>query len=134
MAEQLITHVRNYEMNPVYHNRPQMTSIWPVQAATVTGEKWTAMLGDSCLRLTELRANSIDLSVYSRHLPIFTPTNSEFDLGNSRDYTSSLRHYAYIIGELLRVTKPGRSTCVHTADIPALATKDGYIGIKDFPR
>lgn len=34
---------------------------------------------------------------------------------------------------MLRVTKPGRLTCVHSSDIPALAQKDGYIGIKDFP-
>jgi DNA modification methylase len=31
------------------------------------------------------------------------------------------------------VTKQGRNTCVHTSDIPAMAMKDGYIGIRDFP-
>lgn len=31
------------------------------------------------------------------------------------------------------MTKPGRMTCVHTSDIPALLQKDGYMGIKDFP-
>jgi DNA modification methylase len=34
---------------------------------------------------------------------------------------------------MLRVTKQGRLTCVHTSDIPAMAQKDGYIGIRDFP-
>ena len=34
---------------------------------------------------------------------------------------------------LLRVTKPGRVTCVHTSDIPAMGVKDGYIGMRDFP-
>ena len=33
----------------------------------------------------------------------------------------------------MRVTKPGRLTCVHTSDIPAMAARDGYIGVKDFP-
>ena len=133
MAEQLITHVRNYEMNQISQPTADDVNL-TVQAATVTGEKWTAMLGDSCLRLTELRTNSIDLSVYSPPFAdLYTYSNSEFDLGNSRDYNEFFRHYAYIIRELLRVTKPGRSTCVHTADIPAMAVKDGYIGIKDFP-
>ena len=92
------------------------------------------MLGDSCQRLAELPESSIDLSVYSPPFAdLYTYSNSEFDLGNSRNYDEFFRHYAYIIGELLRVTKPGRTTCVHTADIPAMATKDGYIGIKDFP-
>ena len=133
MAEQLITHVRNYEMNQLSQPTADDVNL-TVQAATVTGEKWTAMLGDSCQRLTELKANSIDLSVYSPPFAdLYTYSNSEFDLGNSRDYAEFFRHYAYIIREVLRVTKPGRSTCVHTADIPAMAVRDGYIGIKDFP-
>ena len=133
MAEQLITHVRNYEMTQLSQPAADDVNL-TVQAATVTGEKWTAMLGDSCLRLTELRANSIDLSVYSPPFAdLYTYSNSQYDLGNSRNYAEFFGHYAYIIGELLRVTKPGRLTCVHVADIPAMATKDGYIGIKDFP-
>ena len=133
MAEQLITHVRNYEMNQLSQPNANDATL-ATQAATVTGENWTAMLGDSCQRLTELKANSIDLSVYSPPFAdLYTYSNSEFDLGNSRDYAEFFRHYAYIIREVLRVTKPGRSTCVHTADIPAMAVKDGYIGIKDFP-
>ena len=86
MAEQLITHVRNYEMNQLSQPTADVVNL-PVQAATVTGETWTAMLGDSCLRLTELRTNSIDLSVYSPPFAdLYTYSNSEFDLGNSRDY------------------------------------------------
>jgi len=31
------------------------------------------------------------------------------------------------------VTKPGRLTCVHVADLPAMMSRDGYMGMKDFP-
>jgi DNA modification methylase len=34
---------------------------------------------------------------------------------------------------MLRVTKPGRVTCVHTADIPLMVAKDGKMGMRDFP-
>jgi DNA modification methylase len=34
---------------------------------------------------------------------------------------------------MLRVTKPGRVTCVHTADIPLMMAKDGVMGLRDFP-
>jgi DNA modification methylase len=64
---------------------------------------------------------------------LYTYTNSESDLGNSRNWEEFFQHYAFIIREVLRVTKPGRLTCVHTSDIPAMAVKDGYIGMKDFP-
>lgn len=104
------------------------------QEATVKGENWTAMLGDSVRRLGELEDNSIDLSVYSPPFAdLYTYSNSERDLGNSRDWDQFFGHYAFIIREVLRVTKPGRVTCVHTSDIPAMAQKDDYIGVKDFP-
>ena len=91
-------------------------------------------MGDSSERLGELSDNSIDLSVYSPpFVDMFTYTASERDLGNSRNKDEFLDHYSFIIREVLRVTKPGRLTCVHTSDIPALAQKDGYIGLKDFP-
>jgi len=100
----------------------------------VKGESWVALLGDSCDRLKELKDNSIDLSVYSPPFAdLFTYTSSERDLGNCRDWNEFFNHYKFIIQEVLRVTKPGRLSCVHTSDIAAMAQKDGYIGIKDFP-
>ena len=105
-----------------------------IEPRTVTGNGWTAMLGDSCERLKELETDSIDLSVYSPPFAdLFTYSDSERDLGNSRGAGEFFSHYRYIIREVLRVTKPGRLTCVHTSDIPAMAARDGYIGIKDFP-
>ena len=101
---------------------------------TVKGNNWVAMLGDSCTRLTELEGNSIDLSIYSPPFAdLFTYTSSDRDLGNSRGWNEFFEHYRFIIQEVLRVTKAGRLTCVHTSDIPAIAQKDGYIGVKDFP-
>lgn len=101
---------------------------------TEIGEDFTAMLGDSCERLKEIETDSVDLSVYSPPFAdLFTYSATERDLGNSRDWSEFFEHYKFIIREVLRVTKPGRLTCVHTSDIPAMAQKDGYIGIKDFP-
>lgn len=97
-------------------------------------ERYAAYNGDSCEVLPSIPENSIDLSVYSPPFAdLYTYSNSERDLGNSRDWEQFFEHYDFIIRELLRVTKPGRLTCVHTSDIPAMAVKDGYIGMKDFP-
>jgi len=131
MSEQLIQHVRSYEMDELIAGSE---GSFDYTEATYSGENWTAMLGDSCQRLGELADNSIDLSVYSPPFAdLYTYSASEMDLGNSRNYDEFFQHYAFIIRQLLRVTKPGRLTCVHTADIPAMLTKDGYIGVKDFP-
>lgn len=131
LREKLIEQVRDYEKGELTMSEIDTNGY---HEDTVTGDGWTAMLGDSCERMKELDENSIDLSVYSPPFAdLYTYTDSERDLGNSRDWDEFFDHYAFIIREVLRVTKPGRLTCVHVSDIPAMAQKDGYIGVKDFP-
>jgi len=131
LREQLIAQIRDYERGELSMMEIDQNGY---HEDTVHGETWTAMLGDSCERMKEIAADSIDLSVYSPPFAdLYTYTDSERDLGNSRDWDEFFDHYAYIIREVLRVTKPGRLTCVHTSDIPAMAQRDGYIGVRDFP-
>lgn len=101
---------------------------------TVKHDNWIAMRGDSCERLKEIADDSIDLSIYSPPFAdLFVYSNSDRDLGNCKNWDEFFRHYKFIIQEVLRTTKPGRLSCVHTSDIPAMANRDGYIGIRDFP-
>lgn len=101
---------------------------------TTVGDMWKAMRGDSAIRLKEIEDNSIDLSVYSPpFLDLFVYSDSDHDLGNCRNEDDFFHQYGFIVDEILRVTKPGRLSCVHTSDIPAMANRDGYIGLKDFP-
>lgn len=97
------------------------------------GENWSAYCGDSVEALAGLPTDSIDLSVYSPPFgQLYAYSASERDLGNSADDAQFWRHYGFILDNLLRVTKPGRVTAVHVADIPAMLSRDGYIGLKDF--
>ena len=131
LRQGLVEQIRQYEQGEI---TMQDTQRAPYQTTTVEGNGWTAMLGDSCERMSEIEDNSIDLSAYSPPFAdLYTYSDSERDLGNSRGADEFFSHYSYIIREVLRVTKPGRLTCVHTSDIPAMASRDGYIGIKDFP-
>lgn len=127
----LIEQIKDFEKDELTMSETQLSDY---KQDIQKGTNWTAMLGDSCERLKEIPENSIDLSVYSPPFAdLFTYTNSERDLGNSRDWAEFFKHYKFIIQEVLRVTKPGRLTCVHTSDIPAMANRDGYIGLRDFP-
>jgi DNA modification methylase len=130
MSEQLIEHVRSFE-------REELEGISAEDYVYITkdahGDNWRLMLGDSCERLKELESDSVGLSVFSppfQSLYSYSPT--ERDLGNSKDADEFYQHFGFIIGELLRVTKPGRSACVHVAQVPAMLSRDGYIGLKDF--
>ena len=131
LREEMVKQLEDFEKEELGMVAPLQTTY---QENTVTGENWTAMLGDSCERMKEIEDNSVDLSIYSPPFAdLFVYSSSERDLGNSRGWDQFFNHYAFIIREVLRVTKPGRLTCVHTSDIPALAQSDGYIGLKDFP-
>jgi DNA modification methylase len=132
MQNELIKNIQIYELEEL--TMKAKTEKREDKQRTVTGDSYTAMLGDSCERLKEIDSDSIHLSVYSPPFAdLYTYSNTDRDLGNSRNWPEFFEHYRFIIRELLRVTKAGRLTCVHTADIPAMAVKDGYIGMKDFP-
>lgn len=101
--------------------------------AEESGKNWTLKLGDSCERLAEIDENSVDLSVYSPPFAsLFTYSPSLRDLGNASTRDEFIEHYGFIIREVLRVTKPGRISCVHVQQLTSTKTTHGIIGLTDF--
>src|SRR5258706_5908421 len=85
------------------------------------GDDYSIYNADSTEAIVALPSNSIDLSVYSPPFSsLYTYTATERDMGNSKGDKEFFEHFQFIIGELLRVTKPGRVSAVHVADIPAM--------------
>lgn len=108
-----------------------MTDLYVTDDAA--GENWHLMLGDSCERLGELPDESVDLSVYSPPFAsLFTYSPSLRDLGNSDTREDFLEHYAYIIREVKRLTKPGRISCVHVQQLTTTKSTHGIVGLTDF--
>lgn len=90
--------------------------------------------GDSCEVWKALPDDSIGLHVFSPPFAeLFSYSNSERDMGNSSNYDEFFAHFAFLVAEIFRTCKPGRIVAVHCMDIPAMAARDGYIGLKDFP-
>jgi hypothetical protein len=97
------------------------------------GEGWELKLGDSCERLAELADNSIYLSIYSPPFgALYTYSPSERDLGNCATTDEFIEHYSFVIDQMLRVTKPGRTSAVHVQQIAILKNRMGYTGMEDF--
>jgi len=131
LRSKLIDEIKDYERKEIGMEDIVLDDI---NETTVEGKGWKAIQGDSCEALKEMADDSIDLSVYSPPFAdLYTYTNSERDLGNSKNWDEFFDHYSFIIREVLRTTKSGRLSCVHVSDIPAMAQKDGYIGVRDFP-
>jgi DNA modification methylase len=96
------------------------------------GPDFTAFHGDCVDVVSQLPDNCIGHSVYSPPFgQLFVYSPSERDMGNNSDEDFA-KHYAFLVRELLRVTKPGRITAVHCSDLPLTKWRDGAVGIKDF--
>lgn len=131
MAQRLIENVQQFERAEL---DGKGLNGWEYETETICGDGYRLMLGDAVERLADVADESIDLSVFSPpFMDLYTYSPSERDLGNSAGASTFFEHFGYIIDHLLRVTRPGRICAVHTADVPALLSKDGYIGLKDFP-
>lgn len=98
------------------------------------GDGWQLVNGDSCEELPLLDAESVDFSVYSPpFISLFTYTASERDIGNCATPEEFLKHMSFVIPELLRVTKPGRLTACHIAEVTSTKQTHGVIGLIDLP-
>lgn len=98
----------------------------------VVNDRYALYLGDCCEVMPTLPEGSVDLSVYSPPFGgLYHYSSSEKDLSNSRDYDEFFEHYAYVVRELFRLTKPGRLTGVHCMDVPS--GNSGCDNLRDFP-
>ena len=87
-----------------------------------------------CIELArEIQDDSIDFTIYSPPFAsLFTYSNSDRDMGNSRTEGEFFQHFCYLVGEMYRITKPGRLMAVHCMNLTTSKVNDGFIGLRDF--
>ena len=89
--------------------------------------------GDSCEVLTAIPDNSVHFEIYSPPFAsLYTYSNSDRDLGNSKNSAEFFEHFDFIVSELHRVLMNGRLMAVHCMNLPTSKSRDGFIGIDDF--
>lgn len=94
-----------------------------------------AMYNGDCVEVLKgITGNSIHYSIFSPPFAsLYTYSNSDRDMGNSASDNEFYEHFKYLISELYRVTMPGRLLSFHCMDLPMMKSRDGVIGLKDFP-
>lgn len=76
---------------------------------------------------------SVHFEIYSPPFAsLYTYSNSDRDLGNSKTDAQFFEHFHFIVEDLYRILKPGRIMAVHCMNLPTSKERDGYIGIRDF--
>lgn len=85
-----------------------------------------AIYNSDCMYVMPTLGNSsIDLSIYSPPFAgLYNYSSSENDFSNCETKEQFLQQYEFLIYQISRVTKPGRITAVHCADI---INKDGSL-------
>jgi len=88
--------------------------------------------GDSCELIRAIPSESVHFGVHSPPFEgLYKFSNFDRDISNNEG-GAFWEHYAFLIQELFRVTKPGRLHSVHCMQLPTSKTRHGYIGVRDF--
>ena len=90
--------------------------------------------GDSVDITKEIKDNSIHYTLFSPPFEgLYVYSNSDRDMGNCKGDEEFYTHFKFLASELYRITMPGRLLSFHCMDIPMMKSRDGVIGLKDFP-
>ncbi len=96
-------------------------------------DEYALYWGDSCEVVKGLPENSVHYSIFSPPFSsLYTYSASDRDMGNCTDDDTFRKHFDFLIGDLLRVTKPGRLLSFHCMNLPTSKARDGVIGLRDF--
>ena len=99
----------------------------------VIENRYALYQGDCVEVVRGIPDNSLHYSIFSPPFAsLYTYSNSDRDMGNSRDEAEFQEHFLYLVQELHRAIMPGRLVSVHCMNLPAMKSRDGFIGIKDF--
>jgi DNA modification methylase len=95
-------------------------------------DRYAIYLGDCIDTMRKLKPESVHLSLYSPPFGgLYHYSSSERDLSNCRNYQEFFEHYEFVVKEIVRLTMPGRMTCVHCMDVPSGNSGTDYL--MDFP-
>ena len=93
-----------------------------------------ALYHGDCVDVTKgIPDNSIHYTIFSPPFSsLYTYSNSDRDMGNSKNDEEFYKHFEFLVKELYRITIPGRLVSFHCMQMPLMKERDGVIGLKDF--
>lgn len=130
MAESMVTIMKQTTMEQLKKIQRQVT---PHITEHKSGDNWDMYMGDCVESIKQLDSDSIHYSIFSPPFAsLYTYSNSDRDMGNSRNDQEFFDHFVYLAKELHRVMMPGRLISFHCMNLPSSKERDGFIGVKDF--
>ena len=107
--------------------------VMPYLEEDASGDGWALKMGDCVERIREVESDSVGYTIFSPPFAsLYTYSNSDRDMGNCTSDDEFAEHFGFLVGELYRVTMPGRLVSFHCMNLPTTKERDGFIGIRDF--
>ena len=95
-------------------------------------DRYAIYQGDSCEIIRAIPAETIHYGIHSPPFEgLYKFSNYDRDISNNSG-DAFWEHYAFLIAELYRVTRPGRLHSVHCMQLPMSKISHGAIGMRDF--
>jgi hypothetical protein len=130
MAEAMVEHTASITSAEIHGTERTVSSYTTDEQS---GDRWRMLLGDCVERTREIDSDSLHFSVFSPPFAsLYTYSNSERDMGNSRNDAEFAEHFGYLVDDLYRVMMPGRLVAFHCMNLPTSKERDGVIGLRDF--
>jgi len=130
MSEEMVIHMSEYVKNEVFGIEPQKADY---ERRVHHGDGYTLHNADCIDLVREIESDSVGFTIYSPPFAsLFTYSNSDRDMGNSKGEGEFFQHFSFLVDELLRITMPGRLMAVHCMQLTTSKANDGFIGIRDF--
>jgi DNA modification methylase len=130
MAKNMVEHMHTINKENI-KNKVYKESKY--DSKTYKGKDFIVYNGDCVEEMRNIKDESIHYSIFSPPFAdLYTYSNNERDMGNSKNQEEFFNHFKFLIKELYRVLIPGRLISFHCMDLPTSKFKDGFIGIKDF--
>jgi superfamily II DNA or RNA helicase len=130
MALGMIEHMKEGSMRELHLDT---NNAKPYRQETAEGNGWRMVLGDCVEVMRDQPDNSIGYSIFSPPFAsLYTYSDSERDMGNTKDTNEFMEHFLYLVQDIKRCTMPGRLVSFHCMNLPLMKAKDGMIGLLDF--
>lgn len=102
--------------------------------AQMEGRDW-ALYNSDCIEMMKgLPENSAHYAIWSPPFAsLYTFSDNPRDVSNNSDDRVFWTHYRFVLEGVYRALKPGRLISIHCMDLPTSITRDGFIGMRDFP-
>jgi DNA modification methylase len=130
MTREMISFMREFQEKEV---KQLVRDVAIYKRDVIKKDNFELHLSDCVDLVKELPDESIDYSIFSPPFAsLYTYSNSDRDMGNSKDYNEFWHHFKFMVKELHRAMASGRNVSVHCMNLPTSKVRDGYIGIRDF--